>query len=155
MQDPPGDVLEGGEVILSCFANANPPATTKWVQNGVDMNMMNASSIQLNGVSHASNGNYTCLATNDGFEPVRLVYGLSVRCKLSALPEEQCYVLVRCTTSGQAGLENGCNGSTNRMCVVANSSANMYQTRLGKKSKNIVIANTDDGRSLRWIGSLS
>lgn len=80
-QDPPGDISEGQDVTLSCFAPANPPAQVKWFQNGHEMTMTNSSSITLQNVAHASNGNYTCLAQNDGFEAVRLIYGLSVRCK--------------------------------------------------------------------------
>jgi hypothetical protein len=78
-QDPPGDISEGQDVTLSCFAPANPPAQVKWYQNGQEMTMTNSSSITLQNVAHASNGNYTCLARNDGFEAVRLIYGLNVK----------------------------------------------------------------------------
>ncbi|OQV15536.1 putative Kin of IRRE-like protein 1 [Hypsibius exemplaris] len=78
-QNPTGDLLEGQDVTLSCYAPANPPSTVKWYHDGAELPMINSSSFSLEKITHEVNGNYTCMARNPGFEPVRTVYQLGVR----------------------------------------------------------------------------
>ncbi|XP_055330955.1 peroxidasin homolog [Paramacrobiotus metropolitanus] len=79
-QEPPGDISEGQDVLLTCLANANPPASIKWnVNNNQEMPMLNETTIKIQSASHVSNGNYTCVASNDGFAPTRVSYTVAVR----------------------------------------------------------------------------
>uniref|UniRef100_A0AAY4AJ73 Ig-like domain-containing protein n=1 Tax=Denticeps clupeoides TaxID=299321 RepID=A0AAY4AJ73_9TELE len=61
--NPERTVFKSGSVIsLSCFADSNPPASYKWIHNGV----VNATTeiFRLSDPNPRDSGNYTCLAYN-------------------------------------------------------------------------------------------
>ena len=62
---PPGDVVEGSKVTLTCSSDANPPDYSyTWYRDSGSSSISSGRQLVKENVSPADSGQYTCQVTN-------------------------------------------------------------------------------------------
>ncbi|XP_061587676.1 B-cell receptor CD22-like [Cololabis saira] len=61
---PPGEIVEGGSVTLTCHSDANPAATYSWYQEDEDSPKASGQNFTINNITFQHSGNYYCDVQN-------------------------------------------------------------------------------------------
>ena len=81
-RDPPGDVIEGRKVTLTCSSDANPAADYTWYKDSGSSSISTGRQLVKQNVSPTDSGQYTCKATNKHGSQSSSPHSLHVQCKL-------------------------------------------------------------------------
>ena len=80
--DPPGDVVEGSTVTLTCSSDANPPVDSyTWYRDSGSSSISSGHQLVKEDVSPADSGQYTCQVTNKRGSQRTSPHSLDVQCK--------------------------------------------------------------------------
>ena len=90
--NPPGDVIEGNTVTLTCNSDAKPAVTFTWYKDG--SSIYTGHQLVKENVSPADSGRYTCLTRNKHGDKQSPPHSLEVQCKSTkSLYFKTCYIL--------------------------------------------------------------
>ena len=81
--DPPGEVIEGSKVTLTCSSDVSPPADSYiWYRDRGNSSVSTGPLLVKENVTSADSGNYTCQVTNKHGSQMSPPHFINVFCKL-------------------------------------------------------------------------